>query len=89
MMLHASERPAPTASRIHGPRKVLGELVRLRGKVERAYLRASSVDERAWCRSVADALDPLIRIGPAVVTGGVDPRPARRVRKSKRSGTCP
>ncbi len=71
-------------SRIHRPAVVLRELRRLRIKVERCYTRAESIEERAWCRAVADALDKQIVAGDAVLPPFRDPRPARRVRKRPR-----
>jgi hypothetical protein len=68
-------------SRIHRPAVVLRELRRLRIKVERCQLRAETIEERAWSRSVADALDKLILAGDAVLPAFLDPRPARRARK--------
>lgn len=71
-------------SRLHRPAVVLRELRRLRIKIERSYARAEVLEERAWCRSVADALDRLITAGDAVLPPFHDPRPARRVRKRPR-----
>jgi hypothetical protein len=83
MTLHASERPAPSASRIHGPKKILGELVRLRGKIARCVLRDLTADETRWCGQLADVLDLQICAGTAIVSGGADPRTWRRVRKNR------
>lgn len=77
-------RPAdarlPPASRVHAPRVVLGGLLRLKLKADRAALERARTDaERAWCLSVADALEALIASGAGVVVDRGDPR--RRVRK--------
>ena len=84
MPLHASERPAPSRSRIHRARHLLGELRRLRLKVERAYRLAKVPDEQQWCRSTADKLDSAILSGEAVLGGFADPREAGRVTKTER-----
>jgi hypothetical protein len=68
-------------SRIHRPAVVLRELRRLRIKIERCQLRAETLEERAWSRSVADSFDRLIVSGDAVLPPFMDPRPARRARK--------
>ena len=69
-------------SRLHGPRRVLKELRRLRIKTQRAgEFRAATDDDQRWCRQVNDALDALIGTGEAVLSGGEDPRDRRRVRK--------
>ena len=80
-MLATSERPAPLRSRVHGARHVLGELRRLRYKLELAHGLAVTPDEQRWCGSTADKLDAAIRAGDAVLGGFADPRPARRARK--------
>ncbi len=69
-------------SRVHGPRRILAELRRVRIKTDRALAhRALSEDEQRWARRLADALDRLVTEGEAVLPGGADPREARRVRK--------
>jgi hypothetical protein len=73
-VLASSERPAPLRSRIHRARHVLGELRRLRVKVERAHGIAGTDDERHWCRSAADKLDAVIAAGEALFGGATDPR---------------
>lgn len=74
----------PTASRVHGPRKILGELFRLSLKVERAYaFRETTIEEKAWLRVVADALDAAIKSGK-VLPYRPDPVETRTVRKSTR-----
>jgi hypothetical protein len=70
-------------SRIHGPRRVLNELVRLRIKIRRAADgRAELPADLRWCHRVWDALNDLIDEGTDVLSGGTDPRDARRVRKN-------
>jgi len=81
MTLQQSEKPKRAPSRIHRAGHVLRELRRLRGKVERAYDRAETVAEKAWCRQTADALDRVINTGDAVLPPFLDPRPARKARK--------
>lgn len=81
MSLHATERPAPLRSRVHRARHVLGELRRLRLKLQLAYTRAATDEERHWVRATADALDLAIVAGEAVLDGFADPRPARKARK--------
>lgn len=80
-MLQAHEKPRRAPSRIHRAGHVLGELRRLRAKVERAYDRAETVPEKAWCRQTADALDRVIASGEAQLPPFRDPRPAAKVRK--------
>lgn len=77
-------RPAdarlPPASRVHAPRVVLGGLLRLKLKADRAAIeRARTTAERDWCLRVGDALERLIADGAAVLPAPYDPR--RRVRK--------
>jgi hypothetical protein len=83
MALANSERPAPSRSRIHKARHILGELRRLRLKVERAHALAKEPDEAQWCRSAAEKLDALILAGDAVLGGFADPRESGRVTKRK------
>lgn len=76
------------ASRVHGCRKILGELVRLRGKVERAATgRLQSDVELQWLGSAADALETLITAGNVVLPGQADPRTWRTARKRPRPET--
>lgn len=78
----ARDRTLPPASRVHGPRKVLGELARLRLKADRAaQQRAGSDEERAWCLRVADVLEELVKTGGRVLPLRIDPRERRRARK--------
>lgn len=81
MTLHQSEKPPKAPSRIHRAGHVLRELRRLRGKVERAYDRAVTIEEKAWCRQTADALDRVITSGDTALPPFRDPRPARKARK--------
>lgn len=81
MTLLQSEKPPKAPSRIHRAAVVLRELRRLRRKVEASYSRAVTIEEKAWCRSVADKLDLLIIAGDAVLPPFHDPRPARKARK--------
>lgn len=72
----------PRASRVHGPRKVLGELARLKLKADRAAIeRARTPDERSWCLQVADMLEHLVKLGGKVLPLRIDPREQRRARK--------
>jgi hypothetical protein len=72
----------PSASRVQSPTRILSELIRLRGKVERAALyREISKTEYAWCVQVADCLDLLIWRGTSQLPPDRDPRPSRRQRK--------
>lgn len=75
------ERSKRGPSRVHRPAVVLRELRRLRVKVEASYDRAVAIEEKAWCRAVADALDTLVLAGDAVLPPFLDPRPARLARK--------
>ena len=69
-------------TRIHGPRRVLKELYRLRIKLRRALeLRELSEDEQRWGRDVDASLERLTRVGEQVLPGMPDPRDRRRVRK--------
>jgi hypothetical protein len=79
--LRQSEKPAKAPSRIHRAGHVMGELRRLRAKVERAYDRAATIGEKAWCRQTADALDRVIQSGETALPPFRDPRPAARARK--------
>lgn len=81
MTLLQSEKPPKAPSRIHRAGHVLRELRRLRGKVERAYARAVTIEEKAWCRQSADALDRIIAAGEKDLPPFLDPRPARKARK--------
>jgi hypothetical protein len=81
MTLHKDERPPKAPSRIHRAGHVLGELRRLRLKVERAYSRAVTIEEKAWCRQAADGLDQIIASGAATLPPFLDPRPGRKARK--------
>lgn len=74
MALATGERPSPMRSRIHKARHVLGELRRLRVKVELAHAIAVTEDERQWCRSAADMLDSAIAAGERLFGGATDPR---------------
>lgn len=94
MTLHQSEKPPKAPSRIHRAGHVLGELRRLRGKVQRAYDRAVTIEEKAWCRQTADLLDRVVADGEKNLPPFNDPRPARRARKQLRlleelAGGCP
>jgi hypothetical protein len=74
----------PSASRVQSPTRILAELIRLRGKVERAALyRELGREEITWCCHVADALELLIAAGMAVLPPDRDPRPSRRQRKRR------
>ncbi len=69
-------------SRIHGPRRVLKELYRVRLKMLRALqLRELSDDEQRWGHDVDASLERLTRTGEQVLPGMPDPRDRRRVRK--------
>lgn len=81
MALANAEHPAPSRSRIHKARHLVGELRRLRGKFERAHALAQTEDERRFCLSAADKLDALILAGDAVLGGVADPRDSQRVKK--------
>jgi hypothetical protein len=82
MTLHQSEKSTTKLpSRIHRAGHVLREFRRLRLKVERAYERAVTVEEKAWCRQSADALDTIILAGAAMLPPFRDPRPGRKARK--------
>ena len=81
-MLQASERSRPLGSRIHGCRRILAELVRLSGKVEKAATgRLMSDVELQWLGNAADALDRLIAAGNSVLPGYPDPTTHRKARK--------
>lgn len=67
--------------RIQRPVKLLKSLRLLRIRTERMSDRAETIEEKAWCRSVADSLDRLIIAGDAVLPPDRDPRPARIARK--------
>lgn len=81
MAIASSERPRPLRSRIHRARHILGELRRLRVKLELAHGIAGTDDEKRWCLSTADKLDSAIVAGDAVLGGFSDPRPGRIARK--------
>jgi hypothetical protein len=81
MTLQQSEKPPRAPSRIHRAGHVLRELRRLRLKVERAYDRAQTIEEKAWCRQTADVLDRVIDQGATQLPPFQDPRPARKARK--------
>lgn len=69
-------------SRVHGPRRVLKELYRVRLKILRALeYRDLSDDEQRWSRDVDASLERLTRTGELVLPGLEDPRDRRRVRK--------
>lgn len=79
-----TERPAKTASRVHGTRKVLEELHRLKTKAERAALQRARTDaERAWLVQVVDLVGQLIGIGSRLPLP-MDPRSWKRARKTWR-----
>lgn len=69
--------------RIRRPVTLLKSLRLLRIRVERASERAETIEEKAWCRSLADALDRQITAGDAVLPPSLDPRPGRIARKRR------
>ena len=82
MTLHPSERPKATASRIHGSRKVLGELFRLKEKAQRALQqRATTLEEKAWLVTVIDDLTALIKSGGKALPARLDATERRTARK--------
>jgi hypothetical protein len=71
-------------SRIHGPRRVLQELRRIRVKTGRALEHRKLTDEEScWLRRVYDTLDNEIVLGESVLPG--HDRIDRKVRKRKPS----
>jgi hypothetical protein len=90
---------ATLPSRIKGPQKILKQLRTLQRRAyvlkernDLAINRCDTPDEQRWCARTGDGLEEvhdrlqvLIREGDAVLPVKIDPRDARRVRKSKRA----
>jgi hypothetical protein len=76
----------PRRSRVHGGRRILHELCRLRKKVSDAFhVRAKTDAERRWYLRLGDRIDESITEGNAL-NFPLDPRDTRRVRKRKDQG---
>jgi hypothetical protein len=76
-----------TRSRIHGPRRILQELRRLRTKTARAltYLHVTE-DAQRWTGRTYDVLDRLIQEGELVLPGLEGPDRTVRKRQDVTSG---
>jgi hypothetical protein len=75
--------PRGRASRVPGCQRILKRLRAVRVHVDRAQgVRDETIEQKAWLREVADALDRVIRTGATLPgAAAVDARAARTVRK--------